>query len=118
MARQIIWTKRAQKERTDILKFWKEHNQSITFSRKLNDLIKDSLTLISCHPFIGKPSVKENVRIKVLRNYANRNSCSVYLGQSTKSRKINCKIDLFRQSTQCQQSVEGVFQICSLVAIA
>jgi toxin YoeB len=69
MARQIIWTKRAQKERTDILKFWKEHNQSITFSRKLNDLIKDSLTLISCHPFIGKPSVKENVRIKVLRNY-------------------------------------------------
>jgi toxin YoeB len=69
MARQIIWTKRAQKERTDILKFWKEHNQSITFSRKLNDLIKDSLTLISRHPFIGKPSVKENVRIKVLRNY-------------------------------------------------
>lgn len=69
MARQIIWTKRAQKERTDILKFWKEHNQSITFSRKLNDLIKDSLILISRHPFIGKPTVKENVRIKVLRDY-------------------------------------------------
>ena len=69
MARQIIWTKRAQKERIDILKFWIEHNKSRTFSRRLNDLFKDSLKLISRYTFIGKPSNREGVRVKVLKNY-------------------------------------------------
>jgi len=69
MVRQIIWTKHAQKERIDILKFWIEHNKSITFSWRLNDLIKDSLKLISRYPFIGKPSNREDIRVKVLKNY-------------------------------------------------
>jgi plasmid stabilization system protein ParE len=69
MARKIIWTKRAQEERKEILVFWNERNQTNIYSRKLNELIKDSLQLICKFPFIGKPTNRENVRVKILKNY-------------------------------------------------
>lgn len=69
MARQIIWTIRAQRERKEILIFWNERNQSSIYSHKLNELIKDSLKLICKFPFIGKPTNKVNVRVKILKNY-------------------------------------------------
>lgn len=69
MARQIIWTENAQKERIAIFTFWNDHNKSFSYSRKLHELIKESLKLISKYPLIGKLTNKENVRIKVLREY-------------------------------------------------
>jgi toxin YoeB len=69
MARQIIWTERAHKERKEIFTFWNTHNKSSFYSRKLNELIKESLKLICRLPFIGKPTNKENVRIKILKAY-------------------------------------------------
>lgn len=69
MARQIIWTERAQEERKEIFTFWNKHNKSSSYSRKLNELIKESLKLICRHPFIGKPTNKENVRVKILKDY-------------------------------------------------
>ena len=69
MARQIIWTERAQKERIEIFTFWNKHNKSSLYSRKLNELIKESLKLICRYPFIGKPTNKENVRVKILKDY-------------------------------------------------
>ena len=69
MVRRIVWTRRAQMERIEILAFWKEHNQSRTYSKKLNELIKKSLQIISRYPMIGKPTQIKNVRVKVLSNY-------------------------------------------------
>jgi toxin YoeB len=69
MVRQIIWTERAQKERKEIFTFWNTHNKSWFYSRKLNELINESLKLICKHPFIGKPTNKENVRVKILKAY-------------------------------------------------
>jgi toxin YoeB len=69
MARKIIWTKRAQKERYEILIFWNERNQSSVYSCKLNELVKDSLQLICKFPFIGKPTNQKNVRVKILKDY-------------------------------------------------
>lgn len=69
MARQIIWTQRAQKERIEIFTFWNNHNKSTTYSKKLNNLFQESLKLICKHPFIGKPTNKETVRVKTLKNY-------------------------------------------------
>jgi len=69
MVRQIIWTERAQKERKEIFTFWNTHNKSSFYSRKLNELINESLKLICIHPFIGKPTSKENVRVKILKAY-------------------------------------------------
>jgi len=69
MVRQIIWKERAQKDRKEIFTFWSTQNKSSFYSRKLNELIKESLKLISRHPFIGKPTNKENVRVKILKAY-------------------------------------------------
>ena len=69
MVRQIVWTERAQKERIEILTFWNNHNKSTSYSKKLDNLIRESLRLISRHPFIGKPTNKENVKVKILKNY-------------------------------------------------
>lgn len=69
MVKQIIWVETAQKERIEIFKYWNNRNGSFIFSKKLNELIKESLKLISNHPMIGKRSDKENIRVKVLRDY-------------------------------------------------
>ena len=69
MARQVIWTERAQNERIAILLFWNSHNKSNNYSKKLHSSIKESLQLICKYPLIGKQTNKENVRIKVLREY-------------------------------------------------
>jgi toxin YoeB len=69
MVRQITWTEKAQKERIAILSFWNEQNQSLNYSRKLNKLLIESLRLICKFPTIGKRTNKENVRVKVFKDY-------------------------------------------------
>ncbi|MCK9638536.1 MAG: type II toxin-antitoxin system RelE/ParE family toxin [Prolixibacteraceae bacterium] len=69
MARQLIWTERAQKERIEIFSFWNIRNKSVIYSKKLNEFIKESLALISKYPLIGRLTNKENVRVKVLKEY-------------------------------------------------
>jgi len=69
MARQVVWTERAQKERIAIFKYWNNRNGSTIFSLKLYVLIKESLKLICAHPLLGRLTDKENVRVKVLRDY-------------------------------------------------
>ncbi len=69
MARRIIWTKAAQKSRRRILEYWVEKNQTKSYSHKLNDLIIQSLKLISVYPNIGKPTNIRQVRIKVIKKY-------------------------------------------------
>ena len=51
--KKIIWTKKAQIEKIDLLKFWLEKNKSITYPIKLNKLINSSLDLISLYPYLG-----------------------------------------------------------------
>ena len=69
MAKQIIWTKRAQEERKEILHFWRINNQSTAYSKKQNGLIKKAVKLIASHPHIGRGTDIENVRIKLVRDY-------------------------------------------------
>ena len=69
MARQVVWTERAQKERIAIFKYWNNRNGSTIFSLKLYVLIKESLKLICAHPLLGRLTDKDNVRVKVLRDY-------------------------------------------------
>ena len=69
MARKVTWTVRAQNDRKEILTYWNSRNKSNLYSKKLNGLIIESLVLIAKYPLIGKRTDKENVRIKVLRDY-------------------------------------------------
>ncbi len=69
MVKRIVWTENAHKERKEILLYWKNHNQSTTYSKKLNELIKKAIQLISAHPHIGRKTDVENVRVKLVRDY-------------------------------------------------
>jgi toxin YoeB len=69
MAKRIIWTEAAHADRKEILLYWKKHNASNAYSRKLNELFKRAILLISTHPEIGRKTDIENVRIKLVRDY-------------------------------------------------
>lgn len=69
MAKQVIWSKRAQNDRKEILGYWAKRNKSKTYSRKLNALFKEAIKLIENHPEIGKPVHDDQSRIKIVRDY-------------------------------------------------
>jgi len=69
MAKQIIWAYRAQQDRKEILQCWRQRNQSNVFSKKLNLLFKQAVSLIVQHPKIGRRTDFENVRVKSVRDY-------------------------------------------------
>ena len=69
MAKRINWTQRAHCDRKEILLYWKEHNQSSAYNRRLNTLIKKTVELIASHPNIGRKTDLENVRVKLIRDY-------------------------------------------------
>ena len=69
MAKRITWTHNAHLDRKEILLYWKKHNKSNEYSRKLNQLINKAITLIAAHPHIGRKTDIENVRVKLVRDY-------------------------------------------------
>jgi plasmid stabilization system protein ParE len=70
MAKRIIWSFEAIDDRKAILTYWINRNQSYTYSRKLNKLIIEVVELLALHPQIGRPTNKEGIRIKFIRDYA------------------------------------------------
>lgn len=69
MAKQIIWSLRAQKDKREILKYWSERNKSTRYSKKLNQLFKEAVKLLLKFPQVGKPTNETSVRIKIVRDY-------------------------------------------------
>lgn len=69
MAKQVIWSLRAQADRKDILDYWRVHNQSNTYSKKLNSKFREVVKLISNYPRIGKPTDVTGVRFKIVKDY-------------------------------------------------
>jgi len=69
MVKKIRWSKRAQREKHEILQFWKTKNQSDTYSIHLNQLFLDSVELLAKSPEIGLISSEYDVRIKIVRDY-------------------------------------------------
>ena len=64
MARRTIrGSKSAEAERNRILAYWVEHNGSAVFSKRIFNKIKESTTLISKHPHIGKPTTMKDIRV-------------------------------------------------------
>jgi addiction module RelE/StbE family toxin len=69
MAKQIKWTLRAQQDRKEILHYWRLRNQSNTYSKKLNQLFKQAISLVATHPHIGRSTNIKNIRAKLVRDY-------------------------------------------------
>jgi addiction module RelE/StbE family toxin len=69
MAKQVVWSLRAQEDRKQILYYWNQRNKSSTYSKKLNKLFKESIKIILDFPEIGKLTDSGNARIKIVRDY-------------------------------------------------
>ncbi len=69
MAKQVIWSLRAQNDKKDILDYWRQRNKSNTYSKKLNELFKESVRIILDFPQIGKVTDDTKARIKIVRDY-------------------------------------------------
>ena len=69
MAKQVEWTNRALIDRFQILSYWNNRNKSNYYSTKLDNLFISTLKALCSFPFTGKQTERENIRIKVIRNY-------------------------------------------------
>ena len=69
MAKQVIWSLKAQYDRKQIIAYWRQRNRSNTYSRKLNQLFKDSIQILSQFPQIGKTTDEPDITIKVVKDY-------------------------------------------------
>ena len=69
MAKQVVWSLRAQDDRKNILSYWRQRNKSNTYSKRLNLLFKEAVNTIRDFPKIGKLTDDRNARIKVVRDY-------------------------------------------------
>jgi plasmid stabilization system protein ParE len=65
MAKRIIWTDRADRTFTEILKFYIVRNGSKTYSRKLDEEIQSLLSVLSKQPLLGFKTEKDNYRILI-----------------------------------------------------
>ncbi len=69
MAKPVIWSLRAQDDRKQILEYWRQRNQSNTYSKKLNELFQESIKIIANFPLIGELTSDKKARVKVVRDY-------------------------------------------------
>lgn len=69
MAKQLIWSIRADNDRIKIFEYWNKRNKSSTFSKKLNTLFNRAVEILANHSSIGKLTEIQNVKIKVVRDY-------------------------------------------------
>ena len=69
MARQIIWSFRAQNDKKEILDYWRRRNKSDVYSKKLNALFKESIKILQDFPQIGKETNDQKVRVKIVKDY-------------------------------------------------
>ena len=69
MVKQVVWSLIAQNDRKGILHYWRLRNKSNTYSKKLNQLFKESIQIIRDFPQIGKLTDDSNTRIKIVRDY-------------------------------------------------
>lgn len=51
------------------MQYWNKRNKSTRYSIKLNKLFKEAVKLISDYPRIGKLTDRENIRIKIVKDY-------------------------------------------------
>lgn len=69
MVKQVVWSLRAQKERKEILDYWRRRNKSNTYSKKLDLLFRESVRIIKDFPHVGKITDEKSTRIKIVKDY-------------------------------------------------
>jgi plasmid stabilization system protein ParE len=69
MVKRIIWTNRAVSVFQKILEYYYLRNGTKTYSSNLNKEIKDLVSLLSKHPFLGRKTEMEHLRVLIKGDY-------------------------------------------------
>jgi len=69
MARQIVWSANAQRERLVILRYWADRNGSTLYSEKLDGMFRAALRVIAAQPKLGRPTSDADVRLKTIGDH-------------------------------------------------
>lgn len=69
MAKQVIWSTRAQNDRKQILEYWRSRNKSNTYSKKLDQRFREAINIIRDYSQTGKQTDDQKVRIKIVKDY-------------------------------------------------
>ena len=70
MAKRIIWTERALRDRFEIFRYWVENNKSNIYSIKLDSQFENSAVTLSKFPLIGKITNRNSVRLFIIKHYS------------------------------------------------
>jgi toxin YoeB len=70
MAKGIVWTESAKKDRIDILTFWINRTQSKKYSQKLNEIFVNRSESLLIYPFLGKQTEIESIRCLPFGDYS------------------------------------------------
>jgi addiction module RelE/StbE family toxin len=69
MAKRVIWSKRACNERKEILEYWFKRNGNKNYSKKLAQLFREKIKLISDYNYSGITTDFQDVRMTVCSDY-------------------------------------------------
>ena len=69
MARKIIWSETAAKNKEEIFLYWVYRNKSLFYPRKLDKLIHQTARVLAKNPTIGRKTNVVGVRSKFVRHY-------------------------------------------------
>lgn len=69
MAKKVVWSLREQNDRKKIFSYSNKRNKLNNYSIRLNRLFIEATKAISDYPKIGKITERENIRIKIVRDY-------------------------------------------------
>jgi plasmid stabilization system protein ParE len=58
-----------ENEKIEIPDYWIKKNKSNAYSKKLNLLFKEAINLIAKNPNIGHATLKENIRVKIVKQF-------------------------------------------------
>ncbi len=66
----VFWTQTAVKQRNYIFDYWNNRNKSNAYAKKLNESIKERITLLKTNPDLGKKTEFSGTRIISLGHYS------------------------------------------------
>ncbi|HRG49384.1 MAG TPA: type II toxin-antitoxin system RelE/ParE family toxin [Leptospiraceae bacterium] len=69
MAKRIIWSEKAVREKESIFNYWINRNGTKTYSKKLAEQFNKSVEYILKFNFIGKETTRKDIRVSVSGNY-------------------------------------------------
>ena len=69
MAKRIIWSIQARKDRREVLEYWAKRNGNKIYSRRLARKFREVVRYIGEHNYLGIATDDENVRVTVCEHY-------------------------------------------------